>query len=475
MTEKASDPIDSKKVDARPVKSFFVSMLTRDIELEDAILDLLDNCIDGVLRSGEADLTSDKPYKGFWAKITFNEKCFEIQDNCGGIPKSLREYAFRMGRVAGRPHDANGSVGVYGIGMKRAVFKLGENCLIETQADDDAYEVIITPEWVHNENDWYIPFKKTKKTSKPNGTHIYISELYPGVLAKFTEDKESFEAKLLKMIETHYAFIVNKGFSVKLNNTEVKPRAIKLLFDKNPKTEDSLIRPFVFKAKRDDVEIFLAVGFTMPIPSKPEADRDQMEEKKYSSEDAGWTVLCNDRAVLHSDKTEMTGWGEAGVPRYHTQFIAVAGIVEFRSNNAAKLPTTTTKRGVDASSQLYLQVKNKMREGMKLFTDFTNKWKVDLKRLAQFDDLDELSIAQLKKEVEKLELNPTKNTALNGEQYRPFLPKPKKALKNVRRISFKKKVVEIEAVSTYLFNVNDRDPSDVGERCFDEILKETKK
>lgn len=34
-----------------PTKEFFVEMLTRDIELNDAILDLLDNCLDGVVRS----------------------------------------------------------------------------------------------------------------------------------------------------------------------------------------------------------------------------------------------------------------------------------------------------------------------------------------------------------------------------------------------------------------------------------------
>ena len=37
-------------VEAKPVKSFFVEMLTRDIDLVDAILDLLDNCVDGILR-----------------------------------------------------------------------------------------------------------------------------------------------------------------------------------------------------------------------------------------------------------------------------------------------------------------------------------------------------------------------------------------------------------------------------------------
>ena len=37
-------------VDSSPTKEFFVEMLTRDIDLTDAILDLLDNCLDGVLR-----------------------------------------------------------------------------------------------------------------------------------------------------------------------------------------------------------------------------------------------------------------------------------------------------------------------------------------------------------------------------------------------------------------------------------------
>lgn len=34
-----------------PTKEFFIDMLTRDIELNDAILDMLDNCLDGVVRT----------------------------------------------------------------------------------------------------------------------------------------------------------------------------------------------------------------------------------------------------------------------------------------------------------------------------------------------------------------------------------------------------------------------------------------
>ena len=83
-------------VNASPVKSFFVSMLTRDISMEEAILDLLDNCVDGILRSRVSK--GEKPYEGFKAEIKFDADSFSISDNCGGIPWSLREYAFRLGR-----------------------------------------------------------------------------------------------------------------------------------------------------------------------------------------------------------------------------------------------------------------------------------------------------------------------------------------------------------------------------------------
>ena len=131
-------------VDARPVKSFFVEMLTRDIELVDAILDLLDNCVDGILRQKE-NSSGETPYKGFKAEIKFDENSFSISDNCGGIPWSLRDYAFRMGKEREDRDSDLQMVGVYGIGMKRAIFKIGKQCLISTQNKGDCYKVDITP------------------------------------------------------------------------------------------------------------------------------------------------------------------------------------------------------------------------------------------------------------------------------------------------------------------------------------------
>lgn len=459
-------------VNASPVKSFFVTMFTRDIRLEEAILDLLDNCVDGILRS-KKEKKGEKPYQGYWAVIEFNKDSFSISDNCGGIPWKFHDYAFRMGRSKERPNDTPGTVGQYGIGMKRAIFKMGRQCLISTETSERTYEVEITPSWIESEQ-WVLPVREAKRTSEENGTTIVVGTLYPGIAARFGEDAQEFRSTLTSMIATHYAFIIEKGFEVRVNGIVVSAKPTKLVFNMDQNGAGS-IRPYIFRGSSDGVEVFLAVGFTRPIPTEAEL-ADEHEEKKYSSLEAGWTVVCNDRAVLYCDRTELTGWGEAGVARYHTQFIAISGIVEFRSADATKLPTTTTKRGIEASSPLFLQVKNKMREGMKLFIDYTNLWRGRLPEAKQhIEGKATIPFYQVKREAESLDFQRTRKSLPNGEQYKPSLPAPKEIGPKKRRISYLKEVGEVEAVAGHLFpeiDLEEISASDVGERCFDLILDE---
>ncbi len=464
-------------VDASPVKSFFVSMLTRDITLEEAILDLLDNCVDGILRLGLG--TATRPYSGYQADIDFDKRSFTISDNCGGIPWDLHNYAFRMGRSPeGAKDNPPGSIGVYGIGMKRAIFKLGKHALISTQHESSGYEVEITPKWIEDEENWRIPVKSAAKSMRQDGTTIVVGNLHSGIAQRFGEDAQAFTNDLDRMIGSHYAFIIDKGFTVKINSIPVRPKPTRLIFTKpgTGRNRRNTIQPYIFKtATPDGVTVFLAVGFTQRIPSQDEAVSEQ-EETKYSSLDAGWTVLCNDRAVLYCDRSELTGWGEAGIPRYHNQFIAISGIVEFKSDDASKLPTTTNKRGIDASSALYLRIKNKMREGMRLFTDYTNKWKDRAKESRKHIDAGSpLSFEQIKEQSRQLKFKRVTKSVPAGEQYRPSLPMPPSLDGSKRRISFTKSVTDVQVVSEHLFDDSDRDPSEVGEKCFDLQLEEAKK
>lgn len=473
--------MDSKKaieyepVDASPVKSFFVSMLTRDITLEEAILDLLDNCVDGILRVG-AKKTAH-PYKGYFAEIKFDKDAFSIADNCGGIPWKLHDYAFRMGRSKDSPKAEPGGVGVYGIGMKRAVFKIGRDTLISTRHGAQQYDVEITPDWIDNDEDWNIPVNVAKHPPDHDGTTIVVGELYSNISDRFSADRCAFSNDLERMVSAHYAFIIEKGLRVEINGDAVKPRPTRLIFVKStPRRRAAAIQPYIFRTKSNDgVNVFLAVGFTRPIPSEEEAVS-ATQETKYSSLDAGWTVVCNDRAVLYCDRTELTGWGEARVPRYHNQFIAIAGIVEFKSDDPSKLPTTTTKRGIDASSPLYLQVKNKMREGMSIFTDYTNKWKGRAEESRKHIETGRpLSFEEIKAESGALKFSALKKSVPRGEQYRPLLPVPARVPSSKRKISFTKDAGDVRDVAEFLFEDPEHDASAVGAKCFDVMLEEARK
>lgn len=464
-------------VDTQPVKRFFVEMLTRDIAIEDAILDLLDNCVDGIIRSqstaegaNKNDKPGNHPYEGFWANIIVSGEKFEIKDNCGGIPWSSHERAFRMGRPTPRPgedaEDAGLSVGVYGIGMKRAIFKLGREAEILTQNRADRYSIPISEDWMTTENNWILPVVPVADKSDYDGTQITVTKLAEGVSDVLGSD--AFIGRLLKKIEAQYALIITKGLDVKVNGTSAKPYPIELRFAPG-NAGATEIRPYMFRSDSEGVEVFLAVGLREPIPDA-ETELEGQREIRYSSDQAGWTVICNDRIVLYCNRDELTGWGTAGLPRYHTQFIAISGVVEFRGDPRL-LPTTTTKRGLDFSSPLYQQVLNKMRDGLRMFVNFTNQWKTreeDAK--AYVLPVPAVSYIELKRETDDVKFNPVR-TGLEGEQYRPKLPVPPNNATDQRIAYFREKTEIRELADTLLPDVENIREKDlwrrVGEASFD--------
>ena len=97
-----------------------------------------------------------------------------------------------MGKAAENRDSDLPTVGVYGIGMKRAIFKIGRDCLISTQNKGDCYKVEINPEWIDNPNDWYLPVSESSQLKKEDGTIIDIKELNENIETLFDEDKENF-------------------------------------------------------------------------------------------------------------------------------------------------------------------------------------------------------------------------------------------------------------------------------------------
>jgi hypothetical protein len=456
---------------AQPSKNFFVNMLVRDIELEDTLLDLLDNCVDGILRTFDPDLQSAKPYDDFRADFVIGPELFELVDNCGGIPIELaRNKAFAIGRpdpITGAEGIA--TVGMYGIGMKRAIFKLGRDAKVRSRSDTP-FEVSISETWLKSDNWDPLPLKELASGEVPTqGTKISVRKLNAQVKDRFSDS--AFIDRLSQAIARHYALIIEKGFRITVRRLEGDPvpppivaKSFRLLGSESASFVEDAIQPIVYKGRLKGVDIELYAGLFRRLP---DADEDSKEsDVKNSVDDAGWSVACNDRIVVWKDRTWVTGWGEGTTPSFHNQFMAITGLLILRSENPALLPLTTTKRGVDHGTEVYSYAKDMMSAATKKLTEFTNSWKRSEAALNAIyrDDTVAMPLATIKARVPTLPMKKwQRNKAI--EFYVPKFPAPAKDAKQAT-VSFVAEKADVEFLGVIYFEDAKAKAKDVGRQAF---------
>jgi hypothetical protein len=359
---------------------------------------------------------------------------------------------------------------MYGIGMKRALFKMGKNSVVRSQHQGEAYEVKITERWLKDDSNWELQLQPILNILEEDGTEILIHDLNPSVASEFDLQASDFLGELSKEIARLFALIIKKGFSVHLNGVEVKPEKLDILYSSD--FSSSTVQPYGFKASFEQVEIDIIVGFYRQLATVEEVDADvdiPREEIK-----AGWTVVCNDRVVLYRDRSGRTGWGIGDVPNYHPQFRSIAGVVHFSSNRSDNLPLTTTKRGIDISSPVYMFALKYMQEGVRKFIDYTNKWKGrERETIVQFKDTSPYDATEVVRAIPEDKWKSVRGSEGTAKRFTPELPMPPRTEDRVR-ISFFRLTSEVEILGQYLFDDPEVSPSDVGNRCFDEVLRKAK-
>lgn len=355
------------QIDAEPTKGFFVEMLTRDIGLEQAVLDLVDNSIDGA-KALKGD--GEKPFEGMKIKLEFSKDKFRIVDNCGGFnSEAARTYAFKFGKPVGSPRTPH-SIGQFGVGMKRALFKFGHHFSVRSATADDAWAVSVkVPEW-EAQVGWSFPWATFVAdediSSESPGTEIVVSDLRTEVSAKFST--KLFENAIHGLIKSKHRQFIAGGLEIAVNGHHIDATSLYLLV-----ADDAKFRPgieeFVIKDDSEEeikVRIIVGVG-----PSSPPQ--------------AGWYVVCNGRVVLEADRRAVTGWGlieeqskTVVIPSYHNQFSRFRGIVTFDSNDSVRVPWNTTKTDVDQDNSIWQKTFGRMMELMRPVIDFLNELDADI-------------------------------------------------------------------------------------------------
>lgn len=433
---------EQKYVNANPTKEFFIDMLTRDIRLDRAIIDLIDNSIDG------AKNISNNDYSKLNVSITVSSNEFEIRDNCGGFPLEVaKNYAFKFGRPPSAKF-VDHSIGRFGVGMKRALFKMGKSFTVESKCKNDHFLVDVnTTNWLTQKdgNDWGFTYfvngdipKKKKKIELDNkdGTVITVSDLYESISEDFNDD--SYLLDLQREISLALNYSLLKGLTILLNGLEIKPRNIDLLLSNQ-------IKPYFKEIKHNGVLVKIYAGIGKPDPNV-----------------VGWYIFCNDRLVLEADTSNLTGWREtpddeeSGIVKYNNKHAMFRGIVHFSADDSKKLPMTTTKTGIDSDHPIYKMVKPAMKTALRQVTTFTNQIK---------DKEERNEIIANSKSVQIAEINP-KTEELNDKFIGPDIEKEKKINKHVS-ICFSKDRNEVEKLKEY-FGVSKN--YEVGEKMYDYFM-----
>jgi len=345
-------------VDAEPTKDLFIEMLVRDIDLRAAVIDLVDNSIDGAryaIKKQRRRPPTAAPLKSKYLRIETAPTSLTLTDNCGGISlRDAKEYAFRFG--AHKDKGIDNSIGQFGVGMKRAFFKLGSAFTIFSTTSNSRFTLQVDVERWRQKKEWEFVLQEVEETRQKAsdvGTTIKIEPLLSGVAEEV--EAEGFSTGLLDELVARHQEAINEGFKLSVDGIEAAKMPAVLL-----QSNEIIPANVEFQVNGDGppVRVRLVCGIGESRPGE-----------------AGWDVLCNGRTVLKSDQTPVTGWGgstDQRIPSYHNQFARFRGFAYFDCKDASRVPWTTTKTGLDHDSPIWRSARQRMISMMRPVIDFLN-------------------------------------------------------------------------------------------------------
>ncbi len=432
----------SVEANAHPEKRLFISLLTRDISLADAFLDLLDNSINAAMKSfmpsgsKSADylvLLEKPPKKRFKISLNFTPSKVVVEDNCGGISADdAVEDVFVFGAGDQEGHEDD-TLSVYGIGMKRAMFKLGKNIEMTSEHAKGGFTLSLDVEaWAaSDEQPWKFEISP-RQPSEKGTTRLQVTDLYKAVRGRLEDGQ--FETQLRDRIARAYAFFISKIVDIDVNGVPVLSEQVTI-------SDNNASETFV----EEDVNVTILAGLGIP------------KDKRYTSDTAGWNVYCNGRSVISFDKSPLTGWGVDGyMPTFQPKHRPFVGIVFFSSDHPESLPWTTTKLGVNPDNVVWQKTLQRMADTAKPIIKFLDGRYSEEGTSISSDELQD-AIGTSK----PVSLRVTSDTAV-------FKP-PKKQPSNLANISYKvdKKQLESAKAATGQRSISN---SDFGRYTYDYFI-----
>lgn len=329
--------------------SYVKNVVTQDINCFECILDLIDNSIDAaksLVIHNLDDQGMPLSYEGVKISLEVSSDGITLHDNCSGISKNAIEERLL---VIGEESNQKLAIGHFGVGLKRALLKLGNEYSIETCTGGDKYEMSFNANSIAGNTEKPLQARFLGDKNPSTYTTIRIKEPTNSYVREIVND-DAWEKKLRDEFSIRYSIFIKKGLSIQLNESTITPTCPDIKH--NPPV---LIQQATLQA---------AEGIQVHIRAGMHEDYYKTGDPEYNSKNIesitdqyGWYYVCNDRVIKIATRDKKFGWG----PRWHNEYYGFVGWVYF-VGDVAKLPWNTKKTDIDPTSEAFEAIKPSLQQ-----------------------------------------------------------------------------------------------------------------
>jgi hypothetical protein len=333
------------KLDATPSKRLFLSIIA-DYDLNRSICELVDNGLDVWIRG--------KRVQAIAINVSLDklQQTITVEDNAGGLPKEELRFIVGPGQTGSSPTEE--TIGIFGVGTKRAVVALAQDIKITTRhGTKKTYQVDFDEKWLQ-EDDWELDLFEVDTVAK-GATLVELQKLRLQV----TDDAIDHLREHLGA--TYARFLKNRKVKITLNGIAVKP----ILFD-------NWAYPPKFTPRRYTGELTTDEGRKIKV----EAFAGLSNESSPASGEYGVYFYCNDRLIARGLKSFDVGFikGLAGLP--HPK-VSLTKVIVFLNGDAQSMPWNSSKSDVSARHEVFQALQGWLFTVVKDYAALSRIWMGD--------------------------------------------------------------------------------------------------
>ena len=293
-----------------PSKEYFINLLTKDITVENAICELINNAVSRYNYQRDT-LGLDE----YWISVQMKNNCIQIWDNCGAIEDvDLLKEKLRFDKIKKEEDDS----------LVIALLKCGDRIELELNNNINSYLIKIDSKT--EINSWKLIDQESFSSDKPKGLRIIIKDIYPDIKCKL--ESGTLDRNLRSIVATKYRYLLDNNIKIKINDKFIESRFIKesLIYEEYKVIEDLIVKVKLYKCSKDRIN--------------------------------GWDIVVNDICRLERNKSSMISWSRLRIDGH--SFLRFRGEVLIYCKRPERIIVNSIKNIINSESSIFTLIKEFM-------------------------------------------------------------------------------------------------------------------